>query len=121
MSCKTVCRLCPRLVVSRSVSYSSGVLTVDLPAGNYANGEKYCIVVAQAIPDAAIINAPVVISINGSGSYPLVTKCCATVVAGSIRTRTRYSTVVVTSATGGTFKLMGDIRNDTANIRPSIP
>lgn len=107
MACKTVCRLCDRLVISQAVTFAGGTLTINLPAGNYRNGQKYCIVVAQSIPDTATINAPVVVTIGtGTAQYPL-TKCnCAQVTACGIRTRTRYSAVVVTTATGGTFRLL---------------
>ena len=33
-------------------------LYINLPEGNYANNEKYCIVVAQNIPDTTTITAP---------------------------------------------------------------
>ena len=108
MSCKTVCRLCDRLVLSQAVTFADGTLTINLPAGSYANGEKCCIVIAQAIPETTTITAPVVITIGtGTEEYPLTNRCCAQVTAASLRTRTRYSTVVSTSATGGTFKMLG--------------
>ena len=108
MACKNVCRLCDRLIISQAVSFTGGNLVVNLPAGSYQNGQKYCIVVAQAIPDTTTINAPVYITIGaGAALYPL-TKCnCAQVTACGIRTRTKYSTIVSTTATGGTFKLLG--------------
>lgn len=109
MSCKPVCRLCPRLILSQSVTFTDGTLIINLPAGSYNNGCKYCIVIAQAIPDTATINAPVVVTIGtGTEQYPLTNRCCAQVTACAIRTRTRYSTVVSTSATGGTFKMLGN-------------
>lgn len=108
MSCRPVCKLCPRLVVSQDVTFTGGDLEINLPAGSYNNGEKYCIVVGQAIPDATTINAPVVITIGaGTELYPLTDRRCAQVTACGIRTRTRYAAVVSTSATGGTFKLLG--------------
>lgn len=108
MACKNVCRLCDRLVISQAVTFADGTLTINLPAGSYANGEKYCIVVAQAIPDATTITAPVVITIGtGTEEYPLTNRCCAQITACGLRTRTKYSTVVSTNATGGTFKLLG--------------
>lgn len=108
MSCKSVCRLCDRLVLSQAVTFAGGTLTINLPAGSYNNGQKYCIVIAQAIPDTTTITAPVVITIgNGTEEYPLTNRCCAQLTAASLRTRTRYATVVSTSATGGTFKLLG--------------
>lgn len=108
MSCKNVCRLCDNLVISQAVTFAAGTLTVNIPAGSYANGCTYCIVVAQAIPDATTITAPVVITIgDGTEEYPLVNGCCAPVLACGLRTRTRYKTVVSTSSTGGTFKLLG--------------
>ena len=108
MSCKNVCALCPRLVISQAVTFADGVLAINLPAGNYRNGEKYCIVVAQTIPATTTINAPVVVTIGtGTAQYPLTKRNCAQVTACGIRTRTRYSTVVSTSATGGAFRLLG--------------
>lgn len=108
MSCKSVCRLCNRLVISQDVTFSGGNLVINLPAGSYNNHEKYCIVVAQTIPDTTTITAPVVITIGtGTEQYPLTKSDCAQVTACGIRTRTRYTTCVSTSATGGTFKMLG--------------
>lgn len=109
MACKPVCKLCPNLVISQALTFTGGNLVINLPAGSYENGHKYCIVVAQAIPATTTINAPVVVSIGtGAELYPLNNRCCAQVTACGIRTRTRYSTVVSTSATGGSFKLLGN-------------
>ena len=108
MACKPVCKLCDRLVISQAVTFDGTNLIINLPAGSYNDGCKYCIVVAQAIPAATTINAPVVITIGtGTALYPLTNRCCAQVTACAIRTRTRYSTCVSTSATGGSFKLLG--------------
>lgn len=108
MACKAVCKLCNRLVLSQAVTFAAGVLTINLPAGTYNNGCKYCIVVAQAIPAATTITAPVEITIGtGTETYPLLGNCCQQLTACSIRTRTRYATKVVTDAAGGSFRLMG--------------
>lgn len=108
MACKAVCKLCDRLVLSQAVTFAAGVLTINLPAGTYNNGCKYCIVVAQAIPAATTITAPVEITIGtGTETYPLMGNCCQQLTACSIRTRTRYATKVVTDAAGGSFRLMG--------------
>lgn len=108
MACKPVCKLCDRLVISQAVTFDGTNLIINLPAGSYNDGCKYCIVVAQAIPAATTINAPVVITIGaGTVLYPLTNRCCAQVTACAIRTRTRYSTCVSTNATGGSFKLLG--------------
>lgn len=109
MACKPTCKLCNRLIISQSVTFTGGNLVINLPAGSYTNGCKYCIVVAQSIPTTATINAPVFITIGtGTVLYPLTNRCCAQLTACSIRTRTRYSTVVSTNATGGSFKLLGN-------------
>ena len=108
MACKNVCKLCENLVISTVVAFTGGNLVITIPAGSYTNGCKYCIVIAQTIPDTTTINAPVVIQIGaGTEQYPL-TKCnCAQVTACGVRTRTKDCTVVSTNATGGTFKLLG--------------
>lgn len=109
MSCKPICSLCRRLRISQNVTFSNGTLIINLPAGSYNDGEKICIIVAQTIPATTTINAPVVITVGeGTQQYPL-TKCnCAPVTACSLRTRTRYSVCVNTTATGGTFRLLGN-------------
>lgn len=108
MACKPVCQLCKRLVLSQSITFTGGNVVVNIPDGSYSNGEKYCIVLAQSIPTTATLNAPVVFTIGtGTTQFPLTNRCCAAVTACGIRTRTRYSTVVVTSATGGTFRMIG--------------
>lgn len=108
MACKSVCKLCDRLIISQAVTFANGVLTVNIPAGDYGNGCKYCIVIAQKIPATTTINAPVVITIGtGTVQYPLTNRCCSQVTACGIRTRTKYCTNVSTSATGGTFRLIG--------------
>lgn len=108
MACKPVCKLCDRLIISSGVSFTGGNLIINLPAGSYNNNEKYCIVIAQAIPAATTINAPVVVTIGtGTVQYPM-TKCdCAQLTACGLRTRTRYSVCVKTTPTGGTFRLLG--------------
>lgn len=98
MSCKPVCRLCDNLVLSQAVTFTGGNLEINLPAGAYNNGGKYCIVVAQSIPATTTINAPVYITIGtGTELYPLTKRNCAQVTACGIRTRTRYSVCVVTT------------------------
>ena len=108
MACKNVCRLCDNLVISQSVTFTGGNLIVNIPAGSYANNRKICIVIAQAIPTATTINAPVYVTIGtGTVLYTLVKKNCRQVTACGLRTRTRYSTCVETTPTGGLFKMLG--------------
>ena len=111
MSCNTSCKLCSKLILSTAVTFTAGTgLIINIPEGSYQDGCKYCIVVAQTIPDATTITAPVFISIgDGTVLYPL-NKCdCTQATACSIRTRTKYSTRVETTPTGGIFKLLGNI------------
>jgi hypothetical protein len=111
MSCPATKRLCDKLVISDSVTFTGGNLVIDLPSASYNNGQKYCIVVAQTIPATTTIDAPVVITIGGdtTTTYPLVNCDCSQVVACAINTRTRYSTCVRTTTTGGSFKLLGKV------------
>lgn len=111
MKCSAYKRMCDRLIISDSVTFADNTLLIDLPAGNYANGQKYCIVVAQNLPDTTTITAPVAITIGGdtTTTYPLTNCDCSTVYACSINRRTRYSVVVRTDITSGVFKLLGKI------------
>lgn len=108
--CNKSCRLCERLVISQGITFAAGTLVINLPADSYGDGEKYCIVLAQTIPDTATITAPVVITIGaGTVQYPLV-RCDGTqTTACALRTRTRYPVRVSTTATGGTFRLLGKV------------
>lgn len=111
MACKNVCKLCDKLIISTAVTFTAGTgLIITIPEGSYQDGCKYCIVVAQTIPAATTITAPVFIQIGaGTELYPL-NKCdCTQATACSIRTRTKYATRVETSATGGVFKLLGKV------------
>ena len=110
MSCPNVRRLCKNLVISTAVTFADGTLTINIPAGNYGNGCKYCLVIAQAIPAETTITAPVVITIgDGTTEYDLVGCDCNPITACSINTRTRYSTIVSTNTTTGVFKLLGKL------------
>lgn len=104
------CRLCKNLIISQSVTFAGGLLVINLPAGNYLKGCKYCIVVAQTIPAETTINAPVVVTVgDGTVQYPLTSCNCAQVTACALRTRTRYPVTVVTDGTSGSFRLRGSV------------
>lgn len=115
------CKLCPRLVISQAVTFADGTLTINLPAGSYNNGQRYCIVIAQSVPTTATITAPVVVTIGaGTEEYPLVGCNCAQLTACAIRSRTRYATRVVTDSAGGSFRLMGRACCAPSNALPAI-
>lgn len=120
-NCKPVCRLCDKIRISTAVNIVGGNVVINLPAGAYNNGEKYCIIVAQNIPTSATIGANVLFTIGGGTvQYPLVNKCCRPVTACGIRTRTRYSVVVETTTTSGVFKMLGNPCCTPNNNLPSI-
>lgn len=109
MACNNVCRICDHLAISTAVAFTDGNLVITLPENTYRNGEKVCIVIAQAIPAETTIAAPVVIQIgDGAELYPLTTRCCNPVTACGVRTRTKYATRVATSATGANFRMLGN-------------
>lgn len=124
-TCTNVCKLCDRLIISDAVTFdaTTNTLIIDIPASTYFRGEKYCIVVAQAIPETTTINAVVAISIGGDTTtlYPLVRSNCLQLTACSIRTRTRYATCVVTDSVSGTFRLLGDVPCSPNTALASLP
>ena len=108
MSCPNVCKLCDNIIFSQSVTFTDGKVVVNLPAGNYYNNHKYCITIIQELPAEATIYAPVVFTVgDGTVQYPLTRRNCSAVTVCGIRTRTRYSCCMVTDASGGTFRMMG--------------
>ena len=58
MACKNVCRICSHLAISTAVALTDGNLVITLPQTSYRDGEKVCIVIAQAIPADTPITAP---------------------------------------------------------------
>lgn len=126
MACKNVCKLCNKLIISTAVAFTGGNLVITIPEGAYNECEKYCIVVAQTIPTTTTITAPVYIQIGtGTELYPLQKCDCAQATACSIRTRTKYSTCVVTTPTGGSFRLLGNLccapNNNLRSINGTAP
>lgn len=125
--CNQNCRICDKLIISDSVSIvtvdGTDTLVIDLPAGIYANRTKYCIVIAQAIPDAATINLPVAFSIGGVTTtvYPFINCNCTQVTASGVRTRTKYPIVVCTNSTSGVFRALNNIRCYPTDNLSSLP
>ncbi len=112
MACKHICSVCPNLVISTAVTFADGTLTVNIPAGSYSNGQKVCLVIAQAIPETATVDAPVVVTIGtGTVEYPLQRSNGLQLTSREIRTRTKYVTCVATNATTGAFRLVGKLCN----------
>lgn len=120
-------RLCKNLIISQAVTVvtvdGTDTLVIDLPAGNYNNNCKYCIVIAQTIPEAATINMPVAFSIAGDTTvvYPFTRCDCAQVTACAVRTRTKYPVIVSTDATSGVFKSLGGLYCYPNNVLASLP
>lgn len=103
------CCMCNCLTYSDGVTFADGVLAINIPAGNYRPGEKVCLVITEAIPAETTIVAPVVLTIGGgTEQYPLTNRCCAQVTACALRTRRVYPLTVVTTPTGGSFRMKGE-------------
>lgn len=123
-NCIRNCRLCPRLILSSTITFDGTNLIVNLPANSYANCENYCIVFAQAIPDITTINAPVVFTIGtGTTQYPFVNRDCTPILASQIRTRRIYSTRVNTGVNDGVFKYIGECKlpSNSTSLVNSLP
>ena len=125
--CGYIKELCPRLVFSEGVTFTAPNLVIDLPAGAYNNRQKYCIVVTDAIPAATTREAPVFFTIGGGAVlYPFVSCDGTQLTERNINTRTRYSVCVDTTATGGSFRLLGracvmPTNNDLDSIDGTAP
>lgn len=108
MPCKysnTCGKLCSHFVVTTAVALTDGSLVYTLPDNkNYLNGEKFCIVFGQTIPDETTRNAPVVFIVGtGTTQFPLLDKCGTPVTQGQIDTRRIHPMRVRTSATSGSL------------------
>ena len=107
--CVQNCRLCPRFVISTGVTFEDDSLVINLPQRNYGNCAKYCIVVAQDIPEETTINAPVVFTIGEDETitYPFLNRDCTAIRASQMRVGTVYSSRVFTGIEEGVFKYIG--------------
>lgn len=122
--CIKQCRLCDKFILSQSITFDGTSLVVNLPANAYSNGCKYCIVLAQAIPEATTINAPVVFTIGtGTTEYPFVNCDCTPIYASQVRTRRIYATRVNTAVNDGVFKYIGKccLPSNATTLVQSIP
>ena len=101
------CGICPRLVIPTAVTFAADTLTINLPAGSYADGQRYCILLADALPAGTTIDALAVITIgDDTAEYPLTDRCCRQVTACAVRHQGIYPVVVATNTTAATFKLL---------------
>lgn len=124
MKCAMNCRLCDKLILSQTITFTDDTLVVNLPANAYGNGTKYCIVLAQSIPAETTINAPVVFTIgDGTTQYPFVNQDCTPVYASQVRTRRIYPTRVNTAVGTGVFKYIGNcpLPSNATTVIQSIP
>lgn len=118
------CKLCSRSIISQSITFDGTSLVVNLPTNNYGNKQKYCIILAQSIPDETTINAPVVFTIGtDTVQYPFVNNDCTPILASQVRTRRVYRTKVNTGVNDGVFKYVGDccLPSNSTTVVDSIP
>lgn len=111
MECIRNCKLCNNLILSTAINYDAATDTVivGLPANTFGNCQKYCIVLAQAIPEAATINSQVVFTVGtNTTQYPFLNKNCMPVYVTQIRTRRIYPVKVSTTINEGAFKYIGN-------------
>ncbi|HIS12694.1 MAG TPA: hypothetical protein IAB40_06280 [Candidatus Onthocola stercoravium] len=118
------CRLCNKLVLSQSITFTDDTLVINLPANNYGNCCSYCIILAQSIPETTTINAPVVFTIGtGTTQYPFLNCDCTPIYASQVRTRHKYKVRVNTAVNDGVFKYIGDccLPSNATTVAQSIP
>lgn len=121
-------KLCSHLILSDSITIATingtDTLAIDIPQGSYENGDVYCIVTAQAIPEDATVTMPVAITIGGDQTiaYPLI--CSRTGLQASacqVNSRTRIKTIVRTNATSGSFVALSGLGSCFVNRLASLP
>lgn len=129
MNCNNKCnRLCERYIISNSLTIVSvngiDTLVVDIPNGNYANKENYCLIIAQNRPAEATVDMPVAVSINGDTTtvYPLVCdRTCLQATACQISGRTKIKTIVQTNTASGVFRALCGLGVCCSTMLQSLP
>lgn len=103
-------KICKRVIFSESLTFTDPNLIINIPAGSYNNGERYCLVVGQSVPTDTTIAAQVGITIGEDTTiYPLVNDNCTNVNACQIAGRSIYPVRVITNISNGVFKLLENI------------
>lgn len=123
-NCVKNCRLCDKFILSQTITFDGTNLVINLPANAYGNNCKYCMVLAQSIPETTTINAPVVFTIGtGTTTYPFVNCNCTPIYASQVRTRRIYPTRVNTAVNDGVFKYVGKycLPSNATTVVQSIP
>ena len=117
MKCRNA-KICNKINISSSVTVTGTNLVINIPQNSFPNCSVGCLVIAQAIPDTATVNMPVVITIGDdtTTTYPLINKCGAAVTASNVRTRTRYPFQVVTTPTSANFRLLCGVPCSNNNL-----
>jgi hypothetical protein len=104
------CKLCNKVIISNSVTFTSGTLVINVPAGCYLDDSEHCLIVNQTVPSTATINAPVVLTIgSGTIQYPILNRDCTPCTASQISPRMKYKLRTDTSTTSAVFKLCNEI------------
>ena len=117
-------KLCNRLVISESVTFTAPDLIINIPNGSYNNGQRYCLVVGQEIPTDTTIAANVGITIGSDTTvYPLVNSNCTNASACKIAERGIYPVIVRTNIQSGVFKLLENLTccSSCTAAAPSLP
>lgn len=126
MECIKNCKLCKKFILSTAINYdaTTNTVIVGLPANTFENCQRYCIVLAQTLPEAATINSQVVFTIGtNTTQYPFLNKNCAPVYVSQVRTRRIYPIKVNTTINEGVFKYVGNCPLPCANraVSDSLP
>ena len=83
-----ICPCKPKLIISTEVDAASDFLNITIPPTNFNNHERFCLVIAQNIPNDTVL--PVML-INGSVKMTLHRRTGNFVRSDQLRTRRVYS------------------------------
>jgi hypothetical protein len=119
------CEICPRIVITNSVTFSGGILNINIPAGTYYDDATYCILVAQTVPTSATIGSSVFVTVgSGTQQYQLVDCEGAPVTACKIGKRHVYPVRVETTPTTAVFKMTRNcccVNRDLSGVNGTAP
>lgn len=121
MNCFKILRIDPRSVTAAAITFAADTLTINVPQRTFNAGGVYFLRLTEPIPEAATINAPVVITIgDGTVTYPLLSKCGGQVTAASLRSGYSYPITLVNGGTDGAFKVLDKLWCAPVNAVTSV-
>lgn len=119
------CNGCLHFVKTLSITLTGTVLTLTIPAETIRNREKFCICLAQSIPNGVDANTTVNVAVtNVTAPFMLIDRCGNKIYGDQLRTRRLLHSIALTDIPA--FRLIDNAglcrtEHSFVSIVPTVP